>query len=45
MEILFDLDVEARAAAEACGVRLHRAQAVNDHPRFIELLADLVKRA
>ncbi len=45
VEVLYDLDVEARAAAEACGVRLHRAQAVNDHPKFIELLADLVTRA
>ena len=45
VEVLYDLDVEARAAAEACGVRLHRAQAVNDHPKFIGLLADLVRRA
>ena len=45
VEVLYDLDVEARAAAEARGVRLHRAQAVNDHPKFIALLADLVTRA
>jgi ferrochelatase len=45
VEILYDLDVEARAVAESSGVRFHRASAVNDHPAFIAMLADLVKRA
>jgi len=44
VEILYDLDVEAREIAERSGVRLHRASAVNDHPAFIAMLADLVKR-
>jgi ferrochelatase len=43
VEVLYDLDVEARATAEAAGVTLHRAAAVNDHPDFIALLADLVR--
>ncbi|MFQ5897753.1 MAG: ferrochelatase [Candidatus Methylomirabilia bacterium] len=42
-EILYDLDVETRGIAEASGVRLHRAGAVNDHPAFIAMLVDLVK--
>jgi protoporphyrin/coproporphyrin ferrochelatase len=42
VEILYDLDVEARATAEAAGLRLHRAPAVNDHPEFIALLRELV---
>jgi ferrochelatase len=44
VEVLYDLDVEARAAAAESGVRLHRAETVNDHPAFIAMLAELVKR-
>jgi len=43
VEVLYDLDVEARQVAEGRGMRFHRAAAVNDHPAFIEMLADLVK--
>lgn len=42
VEVLYDLDVEARATAAAVGLVLHRAAAVNDHPDFIAALADLV---
>lgn len=42
VEVLYDLDVEARASAGAVGLTLHRAAAVNDHPAFIAALADLV---
>ncbi len=45
VEVLYDLDVEARRVAEDAGLRLHRAPALNDHPAFIGLLADLVQRA
>jgi ferrochelatase len=44
VEVLYDLDVEARQVADACGIRFHRATAVNDHPAFIAMLADLVRR-
>jgi ferrochelatase len=44
VEVLYDLDVEARATADAAGVTLHRASAVNDHPDFIATLADVVRR-
>lgn len=44
VEVLFDLDIEARAAAEAMGLGFYRASAVNDHPAFIEGLARLVLR-
>jgi ferrochelatase len=44
VEVLYDLDVEARATAAAAGVTLHRASAVNDHPDFIATLADVVRR-
>ena len=43
VEILYDLDVEARQVAETVGLQLHRALSANDHPAFIEMLADLVK--
>ncbi len=45
VEVLYDLDVEARQVAEAAGVGFHRALAANDHPEFIAMLADLVRRA
>jgi len=44
VEVLYDLDVEARAVAAEAGLRFHRAQAANDHPAFIAMLADLVAR-
>jgi len=44
VEILYDLDVELRAVAEGLGVHLQRASALNDHPEFIALLADLVRQ-
>jgi len=43
VEVLYDLDVEARRLADGLGLGFHRAAAANDHPRFIEMLADLAK--
>jgi ferrochelatase len=45
VEVLYDLDVEARWVAAEHGVTLHRAPAVNAHPQFIAMLADLVQDA
>lgn len=42
VEVLYDLDVEAAEAAKAAGVRMERARALNDHPDFIAVLAELV---
>ena len=44
VEVLYDLDVEARQVAETAGVGFHRAPTANDHPDFIAMLADLVER-
>lgn len=44
LEVLYDLDVDAAAAARDAGVRMERAQALNDHPLFIRMLADLVEQ-
>jgi ferrochelatase len=45
VEVLYDLDVEARAVAEACGIVFHRAATVSDHPAFVAMLAELGREA
>jgi ferrochelatase len=44
-EILYDLDVEARAIAESKGLRYSRAASLNTHPRLIDALAAVTQRA
>jgi ferrochelatase len=43
MEILFDLDVEAREAAEESGVELIRAQTAGIHPAFVSMIRELIQ--
>jgi len=43
LEVLYDIDIEARAAAAARGIRLERTPSLNDAPDFVEALADLVR--
>jgi protoporphyrin/coproporphyrin ferrochelatase len=43
MEILFDLDVEARQAAEQSGVNLVRAQTAGTHPAFVAMIRELIQ--
>ncbi len=45
VEVLYDLDVEAAATARAVGLHFLRAGTVEDHPRFIAALADVVRDA
>jgi ferrochelatase len=45
VEVLYDLDVEARAVAAEAGLGFHRAAAANDHPAFIAMLVDLVRQS
>ncbi len=42
-EVLYDLDIEAKAEAEKQGVRYLRASTVMDHPSFIAALAELIQ--
>ncbi|HJP12802.1 MAG TPA: ferrochelatase [Nitrospinota bacterium] len=42
IEVLFDLDVEAREAAEERGMDYFRAGTVGSHPKFISMLRDIV---
>ena len=44
VEVLYDLDIEARQIAEQVGIRFVRAATVSDHPAFIRMLADVVRR-
>jgi ferrochelatase len=43
LEILYDLDVEARSVAERAGIRLIRTEMPNDDPQFVALLAAVVR--
>jgi ferrochelatase len=43
VEVLYDLDIQARAAAAAAGIGYHRAGTVGSHPAFLDLLASLVR--
>ena len=45
VEVLYDLDVEARATAAQLGLGFVRASAVNAGPRFVAMLADVVRTA
>ena len=43
LEVLYDVDIEAKGVAVAAGLRLERTASFNDDPRFIALLAGLVR--
>jgi ferrochelatase len=45
LEILWDLDVQAREKAEELGLELSRIDSLNDDPAFIRALAGVVRRA
>lgn len=41
IEVLYDLDIEAAAVCEDLSLPMQRAAAVNDHPAFLDALADI----
>lgn len=43
MEVLFDLDTEARELCKKLGVRMVRASAAGNHPLFIEMVHELIR--
>ena len=45
LEILWDLDIEAREKAEELGMSLERIEMPNDDPAFVATLAGIVRRA
>lgn len=44
MEVLYDLDTEARAVCEELGVKMARAGTVGTHPAMIRMIAELSKQ-
>ncbi len=42
IEVLYDLDVEAADTARSCSINMIRVTTVNDHPIFIEMIADVI---
>jgi ferrochelatase len=44
LEILYDLDIEARAAADATGLIFARTASLNDDPELVRTLAAVVRR-
>ncbi len=43
IEVLYDLDTEAADVCRTLGVPMSRAAAANDHPAFIDMLAELTR--
>ena len=42
VEVLYDLDIEAKKLAANLGVNMLRASSPNDHPMFIRMMADVI---
>ncbi len=43
VELLYDVDVRAQGVAKRLGMRLERPPALNDDPRFVDALAEIVR--
>jgi ferrochelatase len=44
VEILYDIDIQARAVADQVGIRLERPSALNTDPLFIDILVTLIQQ-
>lgn len=44
LEVLYDLDIEAKQEAERLGIHFERTGMLNDHPLLIEALTEVVRR-
>jgi ferrochelatase len=45
VEVLYDIDVEAKGIAQEAGIRLERPDSLNDDPTFVGAMAAVVRRA
>jgi protoporphyrin/coproporphyrin ferrochelatase len=45
VEILYDLDIEAKETAAKAGMMLHRVSCPNDHITFIQMIADVIAKS
>jgi len=43
MEVMYDLDVEAREICEELGLPMRRAKAAGNHPRFVAMVRELIQ--
>ncbi len=43
VEVVWDLDHEAKAIADELGLALHRAATVGDHPTFVAMIRELIQ--
>lgn len=43
MEVMFDLDVEAKKTSEDLGVKMLRAKSPGNHPLFVEMIVELIQ--
>jgi ferrochelatase len=42
MEVVYDLDVEARRVADEIGMKMVRAQTAGTHPAFVRMIRELI---
>jgi ferrochelatase len=42
MEVVYDLDTQARQVCDQLGIQMVRARTAGTHPRFIRMIRDLV---
>jgi ferrochelatase len=42
LEVLYDLDVEARALCDELGIHMERAATVGTHPAFVRMIGQLI---
>jgi protoporphyrin/coproporphyrin ferrochelatase len=45
VEVLYDLDIEAKKTAAQADIKLHRAGCPNDYTTFIQMIADVIARS
>jgi ferrochelatase len=45
MEVLYDLDTEARALCDELGMKMARAATAGSHPRLVSMIRDMVANA
>ena len=43
MEVMFDLDTEAREKCDELGLEMRRAGSVGTHPKFVRMIVDLIE--
>ncbi len=43
MEVVYDLDIEAKQFAQEIGINIHRAGTAGVHPSFVSMIADLIE--